>query len=39
LECEEKGQVAYCAFVYEEIDAHNECFPQDRGKVEEEEEA
>jgi hypothetical protein len=39
LECEEKGQVAYCEFFYEEIDAQNEYFPRDKGKYEEEEEA
>jgi hypothetical protein len=26
LECEEEGQVAYCAVAYEEFDAHNNVF-------------
>jgi hypothetical protein len=39
LECEAKGRVDYYAFIYEEIDAQNELFPQDRGRTREEEEA
>ena len=31
--------MAYCAFFCGEIDAHNECFYYNRGKVDEEEEA
>jgi hypothetical protein len=33
-----KGQMAYCSFVYEEIDAHDGFFHQNRARVEEEEE-
>jgi hypothetical protein len=39
LECEKKFQVAYCAFFCKEIDTMNGFFYQDRGRVEEEEEA
>jgi hypothetical protein len=34
-----KVKWSYCAFFHEEIDAQDECFPQDRGKDEGEEEA